>query len=101
MKAILQVFSVLSSAAEAVPPAYGTRWLVLGGRELKAMSFAGCFSATGQHQAGLWLSQIVSSLGLISYPESNSYHPMVIFLLDRMKYYSCEFLYTEASLFGV
>jgi hypothetical protein len=64
------------------------------------VSFVGYFLAMAQHQASLWPSQIVSSLGLLSCLESNSYCPMAIFLLDKMKYCSYEFLYTEASLFG-
>ena len=48
MKPILQVFSVLSSAAEAVPPVYGTRWLVLGSwKVVKGGQFCWLFSCQG------------------------------------------------------
>jgi hypothetical protein len=42
------VFSVLSSAAEAVPPVYGTRWLVLGSwKVVKGCQFCWLFSCHG------------------------------------------------------
>jgi hypothetical protein len=64
------------------------------------VNFIDCFLAMGQHPIDLWQLQIVSSLGLLSGQEPISRYSMVIFLLGRMKCCSCEFLYTEASLFG-
>jgi hypothetical protein len=101
LKAVLQVSSVLSSAAKAVPVVSSTRWLVLVGLvkvESKMFLLEVGWPEVGWPQVGLLLLQSVSLRELLPCLAFSFCRLMAIFLLGRKRYYFYECPYIRASL---
>jgi hypothetical protein len=99
LKAILQVFSVLSSAAEAAPAVSSTGGIVLVG--LAKVEPKMYLLEVGWQQVGLWLLQSVSLRELLPCLASSFCRLMAISLPGRKRYYFYECPYIGASLIGM